>query len=282
MKMFGSQLKKRKKVFSETEKLCQDNVMLKTCIQASTVRQYVLTEDTTITKTGKEKEYENPAILCATLDTALHAAQKYKKRKVCILNFAHAIIPGGGVTIGLEGQEESLCRSSTLYCGLEHEKVYKEFYKRHEEANLEWRSNDDCIYTPDVIVFKREDDTDYLPPEDWFTIDVISCSAPYIANLEFNEDYLRSIIYKRIQRVIELARSEGEDVLILGAFGCGRCSNPPKLVAEEMIKAVKEFMYSFEAIDFAVRSENNEISGNNEQNIYEVFRQIIEEDYLLQ
>ena len=46
------------------------------------------------------------------------------------------------------------------------EKVYKEFYKRHEEADLEWRSNGDCIYTPDVIVFKREDDADYLPPED--------------------------------------------------------------------------------------------------------------------
>lgn len=282
MKMFGSQLKKRKKVFSETEKLCQDNVMLKTCIQASNVRQYVLTEDTPITKSVKEKEYTKPAVLCATLDTALHAAQKYKKRKVCVLNFAHAIIPGGGVTIGLEGQEESLCRSSTLYCGLEHEKVYKEFYKRHEEADLEWRSNGDCIYTPDVIVFKREDDADYLPPEDWFTIDVISCSAPYITNLEYNEDHLRNVIYKRMQRVLEIAKSEGEEVLILGAFECGRCNNPPKLVAEEMIKAVKEFVYFFEAIDFAVCSENSELSEANEQDIYKVFHQVIEENYLLQ
>ena len=55
-----------------------------------------------------------------------------------------------------------------------------------------------------------------------------------------------------MRKILCIAKQEQEDVLILGAFGCGAFCNSPKIVAEAMAEAVKEFAYDFMAIEFAV------------------------------
>lgn len=47
----------------------------------------------------------------------LEASESYAKQneRVCVLNFASATNPGGGVVRGSSGQEEAICRCSTLY-----------------------------------------------------------------------------------------------------------------------------------------------------------------------
>ncbi len=39
--------------------------------------------------------------------------------------------------------------------------------------------NDDCIFTPGVVVFKTDDDQYRLMSEaEWYSVDVITCAAP--------------------------------------------------------------------------------------------------------
>lgn len=38
----------------------------------------------------------------------------------------------------------------------------------------------------------------------------------------------------------------------MGAFGCGAFCNPPEVVAEAFAETIKEFLYDFETIEFAV------------------------------
>lgn len=88
----------------------------------------------------------------------LEAAAAYAEKQVCILNFASATNPGGGVTKGSSAQEEAICRCSTLYPNLKESWVWNKFYgpNRRQQDPLH---KDDCIYTPGVLVFKS--DTSY-------------------------------------------------------------------------------------------------------------------------
>ncbi|MGN0484364.1 MAG: hypothetical protein ACI4HI_12520 [Lachnospiraceae bacterium] len=43
-----------------------------------------------------------------------------------------------------------------------------------------------------------------------------------------------------------------EEVVILGAFGCGAFQNDPEVVAEAAARVIKEYLYQFQTIEFAV------------------------------
>ena len=49
-----------------------------------------------------------------------------------------------------------------------------------------------------------------------------------------------------------IAASSQNDVVILGAYGCGAFKNPPEVVAEAMKEVIQEFRHYFEVIEFAV------------------------------
>ena len=41
--------------------------------------------------------------------------------------------------------------------------------------------NDDCIYTPDVTVFKTDTSVpEKLAEKDWYQVDVLTCAAPMV------------------------------------------------------------------------------------------------------
>ncbi len=100
-------------------------------------------------------------------------------KKTCILNFASATNPGGGVTRGSSAQEECICRSSTLYPCLNTGALWNRFYGPHRKAGNPLY-NDDCVYTPDVCVF-REDTAipELLQEEHWWNVNVLTCAAPF-------------------------------------------------------------------------------------------------------
>lgn len=112
-------------------------------------------------------------------------------------------------------------------------------------------------------------DTDYpqlLPEEKWYSVNVLTCAAPNLRERPSNEmnagdgdaaahisrEDLQALHEKRMRKVLEIAWAKGNEVVILGAFGCGAFRNPPAVVAQAMKTVVQEYRMRFETIEFAV------------------------------
>ena len=161
--------------------------------------------------------------------------------------------------------------------------TWKKFYAPHRRAH-EPLHNYDCIYTPGIVVFKS--DTDYpqlLPEEKWYSVNVLTCAAPNLRERPSNEmnagdgdaavhisrEDLQALHEKRMRRVLEIAWAKGNEVIILGAFGCGAFRNPPAIVAQAMKTVVQEYRMRFEIIEFAV------YCGAQYDTNYRVFQQVL-------
>lgn len=222
-------------------------------------------------ETGQEHRYSQPCKVMVSKKRTLEAAGAYKGKKVCIHNFASATNPGGGVVRGSNAQEEAICRCSSLYFNIADIDVKTKFYDKHRQmlraGNMDARYNDDCIFTPGVMVFKTDTaEPQVMTENDWYPVDVITCAAPNLREqpsnamnphsgnqqIHLSEKELLELHMKRLKRILSIAQKEGEEVLILGAFGCGAFCNPPRIVAEAMARVIQEFQYNFLAIEFAV------------------------------
>ena len=195
----------------------------------------------------------------------LEAAGAYAGKKVCILNFANAFHAGGGVKSGATAQEESLCRISTLYANLTDKAMQDAYYRRHEAICMDYFGNDDCIFSPKVCVIKTDTEKpELLDPKDRYFVDVITCAAPDLRGVSkraLNPDRVLKLYKKRIRAILETAKKEGEDVLILGAFGCGAFQNNPAIVAEAFRDVLADYRFDFSVIEFAIWSGGRE-DGN--------------------
>ena len=260
----------RLQVFEDTEQAVKTIEKLKLAVENSTVNQKLILESQSID--GEKTEYEKDATIVVSQKRSFEAAEVYKDKKVCVLNF------GGGVTKGSSAQEECLCRTSTLYFSLNTKEMWDGFYGPHR-AMKNPIHNDDIIYTPDVVVFKTDEDRPVRrKEEEWFNVDVISCAAPNLRNMPSNsynsgdgdipvkptDEELYQIQFRRFKRILEVASVMKEEVLILVAFGCGAFENNPKVVARAAKDAIEQYRINFEVIEFAVfctpeRCENYEV-----------------------
>ena len=259
-------------VFENTKQLCGKHAKLKEAIRKSNAGQKFYPERKTAVWKAlaenviPEKRYEKPAQVIVSKKRTLEAAADYADRQVCVLNFASVSNPGGGVAKGSSAQEEAICRCSTLYENLTEKTMWAKFYAPHRKERNPLH-NDDCIYTPEVVVFKT--DTAYprlLPEEKWYTVNVLTCAAPNLRTrpsngmnsgdgdkpVRISQAELKRLHEKRMREVLDIAAAEGNEVVILGAFGCGAFCNPPGVVAATMKTVVEEYRYQFQTIEFAV------------------------------
>lgn len=261
-------------IFQDTERMCKENARLKDAIRKSISNQKLILENDTIPEIDKKK-YKELAQVIVTKKRSYEAASAYKNQKVCVHNFASASNPGGGVTRGANAQEECLCRCSDLYFCLNTQEMWNGFYKPHRVAKNPIH-NDDIIYTPDVVVFKTDTACPKLMEEsDWYNVSVITCAAPNLREhpsnmfnsgdgdsaVKISDEELKIIHEKRLRRILDVAAMEGNEVVILGAFGCGVFSNNPTVVAQTAKNVIEEYKYTFKVIEFAVycspRDERN-------------------------
>ena len=197
-----------------------------------------------------------------TLQTALKVHSESPDKKIAVLNFAASQHPGGGVDWGSRAQEESICRSSTLYPSLKYnETAQKDFYSYHEDGNFGWKATDRCIYSPDIVICK--DDNDEIPerltPDEFVKIDVVTCAAPHIfEGVRISDDALFALHVNRAKNILRIAAHNNVDVFIGGAFGCGAFHNPPEIVASTWKEALKVYNKKFDSIIFAVYCNNFE------------------------
>lgn len=183
---------------------------------------------------------------------------------------------------GSNAQEECLCRCSTLYPCLNRREMWDGFYGTHREqlrtGELNALYNDDCIYTPGVVVFKTDTPLPAMMLEnDWRSVDVITCAAPNLrakpANrmnpgggqkpVSISNQELKQLHAKRARRIFQIAALKGADVLILGAFGCGAFQNPPEVVCEGILEALEEYQYCFQTVEFAVYCPPRDLKNYN-------------------
>ena len=80
---------------------------------------------------------------------------------------------------------------------------------------------------------------------------------------------LESLLTSRIKRIFEIAAANENEVLILGAFGCGAFRNPPEIVAKVFNKVMSDFLKYFDTIEYAIYHTEREIAN------YEAFRKVI-------
>lgn len=193
-----------------------------------------------------------------TFESAMRIHKEAPEKKIAVLNFASASKPGGGVKNGRTAQEESLCRCSTLMPVLEQRKTMDEFYIPNKKADNPLY-NDTCIYSPGVIICKSDADVpERLKPEDFVTVDVISCAAPNLNNPRVrrpSDENLIRLNLNRAKHILHVAALHEVDVLVTGAFGCGVFGNSPLLVANAWKKAIKEYRTRFDEIVFAIYSK---------------------------
>jgi uncharacterized protein (TIGR02452 family) len=269
-------------IFRDTDRLCRTNERLKNGVQKSTQNQKLILEDDKLEK-PELKVYENSAKVTVSKKRSLDAASAYKGQRVAVHNFASASNPGGGVVNGATAQEECLCRCSGLYFNLDTPAMWNGFYKPHRMAH-DPIHNDDIIYTPGVIVFKSDDASPTLMPEEsWYEVDVITCAAPNLRerpsnsynsgdgakSVKVTDEKLGEIHEKRLRRILDVAVSEGDDTVILGAFGCGAFQNNPRVVAQSARNVIGDYLYAFKNIEFAVYC-----SPRDERN-FEIFDRIM-------
>lgn len=273
-------------IFEDSVELMNENTVLQRCIEASITNQrvYLETEAAAVSVPHKKKKNVETVI---SQKRSFEAASKYARagKKVCVLNFASAVNPGGGVTQGASAQEECLCRCSTLYPCLNIEEIWKKFYGPHRAAGNPLY-NDDCLYTPGVVVFKSDVSfPERMEEQDWYQVDVLTCAAPNLreAMVEFvNSDTMKKsgkfengrlyqLFSQRIERIFRIAAVNGAEILVLGAFGCGAFCNPPETVARVFRDVQKKYDPYFETIEYAVFCSEYDIK--NYTAFYRVFKE---------
>lgn len=268
--MYKDAREERKEIFNDTRQLYEGNEKLIESVKHSKEHQIIIAEGDNV-PSDAHGIYDIPAKVMVSKKRSLEASRGYPQQKVCVLNFASASNPGGGVENGSNAQEEAICRCSTLFPCISDADTAKQFHNKHRTELKAGRMtalyNDDCIYTPDVVVFKTDTAHPELMPEtEWYKIDVISCAAPNLRSKPSNAmnpcsgdkavaltaDGLLHLHIKRMRRILGIAKANGAEVMILGAFGCGAFQNPPEVVAEAMARVSKEYIYDFRTVEFAV------------------------------
>lgn len=268
-------------IFRDTEKLCKTNPVLLKAWKDSSSKQKLILEDEEIS--AEKNFYKQPARIVVSKKRTFEAAMAYEDKKVAVLNFASASNPGGGVVNGSSAQEECLCRCSTLYYNLTEEDMWKKFYLPHRYAANPIH-NDDLIYTPDVVIFKS--DTAYptlMSEKKWKRVNVITCAAPNLRErpsnsynsgdgnkaIKISDKQLEQIHITRGRKILEAAAKNKNEVVILGAFGCGAFMNKPEVVAGAYKQLMGEFQNAFEIIEFAVYCSPRDDSN------FRIFEQIL-------
>ncbi len=161
-----------------------------------------------------------------------------------VLNMASFEGPGGGWRHGATAQEEELFRSSNYFRALPNS-IYP----------LKMTT---LVMSPDVVVYK---DSSYAVMKDPFRVDMLAVAALKVPVL-IGDRYDRyqpedsEIMFDKIEAMFKIAYENGNDSLILSAFGCGAYCNPSREVALMFKECVKKYRKHFKLIAFGILGDN--------------------------
>ena len=251
-------------IFEDTQSIIRAHDVLRISTQASREKNKMYDSSFSAQERKvKSLEINVRIIEGSTFDTA----RTFTNGKVAVLNFANPHEPGGGVKRGARAQEECLCRCSNLYNVLATELLSQFYYKWHKQ-NTNYLFSDRVIYSQNIQIIKSDD---YQLLDFPFSVDVITCAAPYNV-YGFDRELLKSTYESRITNILEAAIDNDVDIIVLGAFGCGAFHNPPELMAEAFKEILinKGYYKFFEDVVFAI------INANRFDRNFAIFQEIFE------
>ena len=192
---------------------------------------------------------------------------------VCVLNLANRRNPGGGVISGCGAQEEYLFRCSDYYRSLYQFAHYAEQYGLSPSKKYKYPM--DCnfggIFSPGVTIFRGGEEEGYpLLPQPW-KVNMIAVAGMNRPALEYTKDeprvasYLVPGVKNKMRTIFRIARENNQEVLVLGALGCGAFRNPPEHTAELFREVMEEpeFRGTFRHICFAIKEDHNSRGKGN-------------------
>lgn len=162
------------------------------------------------------------------------------------LNFASATHPGGGFLSGARAQEEYIARSSVLYECLRSNPMYE-----YHRKNYDPFYSDYVIYSPGVPII-RDDAGNLL--EKPYPLSIITCPAVNATQVPAEKcARIKSVMSKRILKVLSVGCTHKHDSLVLGAWGCGAFGNDSRLIAQLFHQALTQnFKGTYKHVVFAV------------------------------
>lgn len=193
---------------------------------------------------------------CSSLKAILQLAEEENPEKLMCLNFASAKNPGGGFINGAEAQEESLARTSGLYESLLQAPYYYEAHRAMESCFY----TDMMIYSPKVPVFRKDKGELLEKPVACNFITSPAVNAGVVRKQEpERQDEIADAMDVRIDKMLALAFHRENEVLILGAWGCGVFKNDPKEIAGLFKKHLQgKYKNKFKRVVFAVMTKKKE------------------------
>lgn len=169
------------------------------------------------------------------------------------------------------GQEGDMLRRTDLWC----------FTYPYENSGVyPLDKNWGGIYSKGVTVFRGVDDDGYPLLETPFTVDVISVPAinkPTLFRRRLTDSGVKGTANK-IRTIFRMAKVNGNDSLVLSAFGCGSYENPPEDIAAifNKVLAEKEFRHSFKKVVFAIKEDRKSYTNSgSEGGNYEIFKRVL-------
>lgn len=204
------------------------------------------------------KKYESPEISVVDND-CLYAAEDLVRQglKPAVLNMASFHTPGGGVERGSSAQEESIFRRTNIFRSLyQFHSVGENYHIKQLEERYPLEMHYGAIYTPNVTVFKSSENDGCKLLDSPFNIDVITIAAVRKPELENGKlpAWVTDILKIKIRQMLDIALENGNDSLVLSAFGCGAYGTPPKEMARLFHEVLDSEKYKgvFNKIVFAI------------------------------
>ena len=188
-------------------------------------------------------------------------------RRNAVLNFSSYKEPGGMFINGSKAQEECLCHESFLYNVLSQKQDFYDWNNQYKNKALYLNR---ALYTP-FVQFIREGKS-YSDYTIYKLCDVITCAAPNKSAAQryqnvSNEENTKAL-KSRIKFILDIAKENKVENLILGAYGCGVFGQDPKEVASIFKEYLGTTHKCFTGVIFAIPSGRD---GN-----LEVFKDVFE------
>ena len=202
-----------------------------------------------------------------------HAIRLSSKNRVALLNMANGYTAGGGFLDGCRAQEEQLCCRSNLFIRLK---------LAFSKYNLEGTNilQKKAMITPNVkFEFGKSSINIISAAAKRYSSEKEALSCPTF--IKECENLWFSILDTASNSLIPNGRLIKNDILVLGAIGCGAFHNPPDIVSKCLINVLDKYKNEIGIKKIVIVVMNDHNSQDNVKRFVEPFLNIKNKNFLI-